>query len=104
MTIAHAMYTVKAEYATQNKKHVSQVIEELQALHRDDIQYSVFVQEDGKTFTHLLICANEEAGRAFTGLKAFAAFQAALTESQPEVSPSVNNVTLVGSTSDLLSR
>jgi hypothetical protein len=103
MSITHATYVVKAEYAAQNKKKISLVIEELRALHRTDLQYSVFAQDDGKTFIHVLLCASEEAKKAFVALESFTAFQTALAESHPEVPPSVTNLTLIGSTSDFLS-
>jgi hypothetical protein len=104
MTITHATYVVKAAYAAQNKKQIGRVIEELRTLHRTDLQYSVFVQDDGNTFIHVLLCANEEASKVFGALESFTAFQAALAESHPEVPPSVTNPTLVGSTLDLFSR
>ena len=94
-------YTVRAEFAEQNKANIRQVIEELQALHCTDITYSVFVQDDGKTFQHRLLCANEEAKQVFVSLTSFKAFQTALAASQLEVPPAIIHLTLVGSTSDL---
>jgi len=103
MIITHIRYTVKAEYAAQNKQHISRVMEELRALGRTDIRYSVFVEDDGKTFIHLRFCANEEASKVFDRLPTFQAFQAALLASHPEVPPTTAiHLTLVGSTSDLL--
>jgi hypothetical protein len=103
ISIGHATYTVQAGYAEQNKLRIARVIAELRTLQRTDLQYSVFVQEDGKTFIHMLLCTTEDARKAFGSLEAFAAFQEALKASQPEVPPSVNQVTLVGSTTDILS-
>ena len=77
-------------------------MEELQALGRTDIGSSIFVEDDGKTFLHLLFCANEEAEKVFFRLESFQAWRAALAESHPEVTPSVTHLTRVGSTSDLL--
>jgi len=94
-------YTVKAEYAAQNKANISQVTEELRALHRTDIKYSVFVKDDGKTFNHFLLFANEEAGKVFSSLPTFKTFQAELHGSQPEVPPVVTDLTVVGSSYDL---
>jgi len=94
-------YTVKAEYAAQNKANISQVTEELRALHRTDIKYSVFVKDDGKTFNHFLLFANVEAGKVFSSLPKFITFQAELHGSQPEVPPVVTDLTVVGSSYDL---
>ena len=103
MIVTQNHYTVKAEYAEQNKEHIRRVMEELRALQRTDLNYSVFVQDDGKTFVHWRICANEEAGKVFNQLSSFQAFQAALIASGPEVPPNnVIRLTLVDATSDLL--
>jgi quinol monooxygenase YgiN len=102
MIIRKARYSVKAEYAAQNQEHIRRFMEELRALGRTDLTYSVFMEDDGKTFLHLRVCANEEALRVFDQLPTFQTFQAALAESHPEVPPVVTTLTLVGSTSDLL--
>lgn len=88
MIMTHIRYSVKAEYAAQNKANISRVMEELRALRRTAIRYSVF--------------ADEEANKVFSALESFKAFQAALFGSHPEVPPSVNTLALVGSTSNLL--
>lgn len=95
-------YTVKAEYAAQNKAIISRVVDELRALRRTDIRYGVFVQDDGKTFNHFLLCTNEKAHQVFRSLEAFKTFLSELVGSQPEVPPTVTHLTVVGSTSDLL--
>ncbi len=102
MIIRQNRYTVQAEYAAQNQKNISLVVEELRAFRRTDIRYSVFVEDDGKTFIHLLFCANEEAEKVFFTLESQQAFQVALAESHLEVSPTMATLRLVGSTSDIL--
>ncbi len=104
MIITTNSYTVQAEYAAQNQEHIRRVMQELRTLHCTDLTYSVFVQDDGKTFIHWRVCANEEARKIFDTLESFQAFQTALAESNPEVPPTTaTRLTLVGSTSDLLS-
>jgi hypothetical protein len=104
MIITTVRYVVQAAYAAQNQEHIRRVMEELQAMHRTDLKYSVFMEDDGKTFIHLRFCANEEASKVFETLPTFQAFAAALRASNPEVPPTpVMHLTLVGSTSDLLS-
>jgi hypothetical protein len=95
-------YTVKVEYAVQNQQQINRVVENLRALRRTDIRYSVFVEDDGKTFLHLLFCANEEAEQVFFTLPSQQAFQAGLAEGHLEVPPTMTTLHLVGSTSDLL--
>jgi hypothetical protein len=101
MSIAQVQYTVKAGYAAQNKENISRVMEELRALERTDLRYSVFVKDDGKTFVHMLFCESEEAEKVFVALKAFKTFQSALRESHPEVPPAATKLNLVGSSYDL---
>src|SRR5215467_12597445 len=102
MIITTNRYVVKAEYVAQNQEHIRQVMQELRDFHRTDLMYSVFVEDDGKTFIHLRFCANEEASQVFDRLPSFQAFAAALVASSPEVPPTTaRHLTLVGSTSDL---
>ena len=103
MIITTNRYVVQAAYAAENQEHIRRVMEELRSLHRTDLKYSVFVEDDGKTFILLRFCANEEASKVFDRLPAFQAFAAALLASHPEVPPTTAiHLTLVDSTSDLL--
>ncbi len=102
MIVRQNRYTVQAAYAAQNQKQISRVVEELRALRRTDIRYSVFVEDDGKTFLHLLFCANDEAEQVFFLLASQQAFQAGLAESHLEVPPTMTTLRLVSATSDLL--
>jgi hypothetical protein len=103
ITITHIRYTVKAEYAASNRERIRKVMEELRTLHRPDLKYSVFVEDDGKTFIHLPIYTSNEARNVIVTLEAFQAFQAALHESHPEVPPVATNLTLVDSSYDFSS-
>src|SRR5215470_8063034 len=102
MIIRQNRYTVKREYAAQNQEQISRVVEELRALGRLDINYSVFVEDNGKTFLHLLFCANDEAEQVFFRLPSQQAFQAGLAASHLEVLPTMTTIHLVGATPDLL--
>ena len=102
MIIRQNHYAVQEAYTAQNQKHIIRVLDELRAMHRTDIQYSVFVEDDGKTFLHLLFCANEEAEKVFFMLESQQAFQAGLAGSHLEVQPTMTTLRLVGATSDLL--
>jgi hypothetical protein len=102
MIVRQNRYTVQAGYAAQNQKQISRVVEELRALRRTDISYSVFVEDDGKTFLHLLFCANDEAEQVFFLLASQQAFQAGLAASHLEGPATMTTLRLVGATSDLL--
>lgn len=102
MIIRQNRYTVKGEYAAQNQERISRVVEDLRALRRNDIHYSVFVEDDGKTFLHLLFCANEEAEQVFFRLESQQAFQDGLGTTPFEVPPTMTTLHLVGWISDSL--
>lgn len=104
MNIAHVRYTVKAEHVGENKANISRVMAELRTSGRADIKYSVFVEDDGKTFNHWALFASEEAQKVFVNLESFIAFQqAARQEGYRETPPIATNLTLVGSSYDLFS-
>jgi hypothetical protein len=76
---------------------------ELRAMRRADITYRVFLQDDGKTFVHWRMCADEEASKVFDHLPSFERFTKALFASNPEVPPGkAVHLTLVDATSDQL--
>jgi hypothetical protein len=104
MASLNVQYTVRAEYAAQNKVNIRRVINELRALGRTDITYSVFVADDGKTFIHWPFFASAEAEKLFSQLPAFQTFLAELQASHPQVLPKTTNLTLVASTLDQLSQ
>ena len=103
MIITSNRYTVRPEYAAQNAQHIREVMAELRAMQRTDLTYRVFLQDDGKTFIHWRLCADEEASRVFDHLASFQRFQEALLASNPEVPPGkAIRLTLVDATSDNL--
>jgi hypothetical protein len=77
---------------------------ELRTLGRTDIKYSVFVEDDGKTFNHWALFASEEAHKVFVNLESFRTFQqASRRDGFRETPPMSTNLTLVGSSYDLFS-
>ena len=104
MNIVHVRYTVKAEYAKENKERIGRVMAELRVLGRADIKYSVFVEDDGKTFNHWALFASEEAQKVFVKLESFIAFQQASRREGYRETPSIaTNLTMVGSSYELFS-
>src|SRR5262245_54320419 len=65
MIITSNRYTVRAEYAAENMERIREVMAELRAMQRTDITYRVFLQDNGKTFIHWRMCADEEASKVF---------------------------------------
>jgi hypothetical protein len=102
MVITRIRYTVNPEYSAYNKENISRVMAELRALDRQDVQYSVFVEDDGTTFVHLVMCADEEAKSVIPGLESFKTFRTELKAGSPDVQPVTTHLTLVGSSHDLV--
>jgi len=103
MIITSNRYTVRPEYAAENAARIREVMADLRTLHRTDITYRVFLQDDGKTFIHWRLCADEEASKVFDHLASFQRFAEARLASQPEVPPGkAVHLTLVDATSEQL--
>jgi hypothetical protein len=97
MDVVKVQYTVKDEYVGTNKKNIARVMRDLREIDSPDLRYSTFLLDDGKTFVHLAIRANEEAAAILSNLAAFKDFQQQLRASQPESPPNAENMTLVDS-------
>lgn len=88
-------YTVKPSFVAQNKQNINAFIEELKQLGRLDIRYSIYLGEDGKTFTHLSLYQNVEAQNIFLELESFKFFQKERDESGLEMEPNIEVLNLV---------
>ena len=87
MNAVKVQYTVRADYVETNKKNIARVMGALREIGSPDIRYSSFLLEDGKTFVHFVMRANDEAGSALANLDAFKEFQQQLGACQPESPP-----------------
>ena len=101
MNAVKVQYTVKDEYVEINKKNIVQVMRALKEINSPDIKYSAFLLDDGKTFVHFVMRANEEAGNILSNLEAFKDFQQQLRNSEPESPPQAENLTWVGISWDI---
>lgn len=95
-------YTVKEEYVETNKANIQRVMADLREINNPDITYSAFLLDDGKSFVHLVMRVDDEAQKTVSELPSFQEFQRQLRESGPEVPPKAENLTLVGSSRDIL--
>jgi hypothetical protein len=104
MGMGHVRYTVKVEHVAENKANISRVMAEIRTLGQADIKYSVFVEDDGRTFSHWALFASEEAQQIFVNLESFKAFQqVSRQEGYREAPPTATHLTLVDSSYDLFS-
>ena len=101
MNAVRVQYTVKESYVETNKANIQKVMADLKALSNPDIKYAAFQLGDGKTFMHFVMRANEEAQKSLSDLPSFQEFQRQLRESEPEVPPNAEDLSLVGASSDV---
>jgi hypothetical protein len=100
MKIIRVQYTVKDKFAVQNKANIAAVMQELKATENTDVKYFATVQNDGKSFMHVVMYKNSEAESLPASLDSFALFQKELKENV-EVPPHVETLEVVGSSFDL---
>jgi quinol monooxygenase YgiN len=101
MKSVKVQYTVKAEYADTNKKNVAKVMADLRELAHPGIKYSTFVMEDGITFIHFGMYADQEALDVVNNLPSFQSFREQLKASGPEAPPKGDDLTLVDSSYEI---
>jgi hypothetical protein len=78
MKVTRIQYTVRAEFVEANKRNIDAVMRELRASRNNDIKYAVYLQQDGRTFMHVVHQGTAEAEQFPTSLESFKAFQAQL--------------------------
>ena len=69
MKVTRVQYTVRSDFADENKRNIAAVMRELRSLGNDDVRYAVYLQGDGKTFMHLAQQNTPEAERLPTSLE-----------------------------------
>lgn len=100
MKITRVQYTVQDGYVETNKRNIEQVMADLRQLSNPGIKYSSYQFDDGKTFMHFAVFSDDETSQILNNLESFSKFRQELKESQPEVPPKAENLTLVGSAFD----
>lgn len=88
-------YTVKASFVAKNMENIQTFINDLQKMNNDGIRYSIYLAEDGKTFTHLSLYKDEVAQQTFLEMESFKAFQEQRDASGLEAEPSIEVLNLV---------
>jgi hypothetical protein len=96
MKITRVQYTVRDGFADENRRNIAAVMGELAALGRGDVRYAVYLQQDGRTFMHVVHQDGAEAEPFPTSLASFRHFQAQL-KANLEVPPRVEQLALVDS-------
>lgn len=95
MKAVQVRYTVKPEYAEQNKANIGRVMGALRANPIAGMHYASFTLDDGQTFVHINMARDQETLSALGSVPEFKEFQAALKASGPLSPPKPENLNLV---------
>jgi hypothetical protein len=101
MKIVKVTYTSKAEYSEHNQGNIKKVMADLQAINNPGINYNSCLGADGKTFIHTAFFNSDEDEKVLLQLPAFIQFQQELKASGPEAPPKSEQLTLVGSSTNI---
>lgn len=95
-------YTVKPEFAAQNKQNINSFLNDFKQLKHLKFLYNVYVQDDGITFLHLSMYENEEVQQTILTIPSFLKFQLERDESGLTIEPKIEMISLVGSSLSLV--
>ena len=97
MNAVKVEYTVKEAYVETNKANIAKVMAAVRKLNNPDLKYCTFLLDDGVTFVHLALRANEAANAILGEMPEFQSFQQQLRASEPVSPPKPTNLNLVDS-------
>ncbi len=92
MKAVKVQYTVKPEYAEQNKVNIQKVMDVLKSNPIEGMLYSSYTLEDGQTFVHINIAKDDATIAKLNEVQEFNDFRKALKESEPISSPESTNL------------
>jgi len=92
MKAVKVQYTVKPEYAEQNKVNIQKVMDVLKSNPIEGMLYSSYTLDDGQTFVHINIAKDDATMAKLNEVQEFNDFRKALKESEPISSPESTNL------------
>ncbi len=90
-------YTVKPEFAAQNKQNINTFLTDFKQLKQLKFLYNVYLQDDGLTFLHMSMYENEEVQQTILSTPSFLQFQKERDESGLTIAPKIEFISLIGS-------
>jgi hypothetical protein len=101
MKIVKVTYTTKPEYSEHNQSNIKRVMADLQAINNPGINYHCCLGADGNSFIHTAFFNSDENEKVLLQLPAFLNFQQELKASGLEAPPKQEQLTLVGSSTNI---
>lgn len=96
MKVVRVTYTVQAGFSGQNQANIRAVMDDLQQANHPGINYYTCMEADGKTFSHNAFFQSDEDEQLLFALPSFKNFREQLKQSEPEINPKQELLTLVG--------
>ena len=100
MKAIRVQYSVRPEFAAQNRKNIAAVMAEMRSLGDSGCRYTSYAFPDGKTFMHLVHYRAPAAEDLPGRLPSFKQFQKELKENL-EVPPKAETIEVAGSSFEL---
>lgn len=95
-------YQVKPEYVEENKSYIKNFLRSFETLNNKKFNYSVFLHDDGVTFTHISNYEDEHIQKEILNNSSFLEFQKKRDESGLNNSHKVQILEYIGSTNKIL--
>lgn len=94
-------YTVKPEYAAQNKQNIERFLEDFKQLNTLTFRYHAYQLEDGVSFRHLAQFPDEATQKQVLSTPSFKDFQQQRDASGVGDSQRIEKLQLIGASSDI---
>ena len=95
-------YQVKPEFVTENKSNIENFLKSFKNLDNEKFNYSVFLNNDGVTFTHISNYQDEHIQKEVLNTPTFLEFQKKRDDSGLNNSHQVQVLEYIGSTNNIL--
>lgn len=97
MKAVRVTYTVKSSFVAANIENIKIFMAEVREIADPGMRYTVFLAEDGKTFSHLSSYSSDESQSKFLALASFRSFQQKRDASGLESAPAIETYSFVDS-------
>jgi uncharacterized protein YbcV (DUF1398 family) len=96
-------YTVKPDFAGQNKANINAFLTDFKKMAHVNFLYNVYLQEDGATFVHVSMYENEDVQQEVLNVPSFLQFQSERDASGLIIAPTIEKLSLIGSSLGVVS-
>jgi hypothetical protein len=102
MKTVKVTYTIHKDFVPENLQNIRTFMTDFRRMQNDDFRYAVFQSEDGQTFLHLSMYANDEIQKQVLAIDSFKTFQQRRDASGLDGSHRIEMLTHVASSHEAL--